>query len=112
MFYCKKNRYRRSLYCIVRDYLKFALKHTTTWLLLLGIMAGLSYITGSPMNFGQLAVQAALGAWFAYMLLILVVCVVAAGADELDKVARRMVMRTVIDLTCLYGIIGLLAYCC
>lgn len=112
MFYCKKNRYRRSLYCIVRDYMKFALKHTITWLLVLGLMAGLSYITDSPMSFGQLAMQAALGAWFAYMLLILIVCVVATGADEMDKVARRMVIRTVIDLTCLYGIIGLLAYCC
>lgn len=112
MFYCKKNRYRRSLYCIVRDYLKFALKHTITWLLVLGLMAGLSFITGSPISFGQLAMQAALGAWFAYMLLILVVCVVATGTDDMDAVDRRLAIRLVIELTCLYGIIGFLAYCC
>lgn len=112
MFYCKKNRYRRSLYCIVRDYLKFALKHIATWLLLLGTMAGLNYITGTPMHFGQLAMQAALGVWFAYMLLILIVWVVASGAEDMDAVDRRMAIRLVIELTCFYGIIGLLAYCC
>ena len=112
MFYCKKNRYRRSLYCIVRDYLKFVLKHTATWLLLLGTMAGLNYITGTPMSFGPLAMQAALGVWFAYMLLILIVWVVASGAEDMDAVDRRMALRLVIELTCFYGIIGLLAYCC
>lgn len=112
MTHWNKNRYRRSFYCIVGDYLKFALKHIATWLLVLGLMAGLSYITDSPMSFNQLATQAALGAWFSYMALIFVVCVVTAGTGDLDVVDRRLAIRTSIELTCFYGIIGFLAYCC
>lgn len=112
MFYCKKNKDRRSFYCIIRDYLKFALLHTATWLLVLGYIAGLSYFMDIPMIFSQLATMAALGAWFAYMLLIFIVCVVAAGAGDMDKENRRLAVTTVIKLTCFYGIVGFLSYCC
>ncbi len=112
MFYSKKNRYRRSLYCIARDWGIFLLKQFT-FLCVFGVgLALFSLIMGWQLTLPQSIGLAACATWIALMLLLVVACHIEAREQAFTKKECAEIALMIVALTAFYGIVAALMYCC
>lgn len=112
MFYCKKNRCRSSLYCLVRDWGIFILKQFAFLCVFGGGFILFSLVMGWQLTPPQCIGLAACATWIALMLVLGVAYCIEACEHEATKNECMELALVVVVLTAFYGIIAALMYCC
>lgn len=112
MFYCKKNRSRRSLYCLVRTCGVFVLKQLA-FLCVFGVgLALFGLLMGWQLTLQQWIGLASCATWIALMLLLGVACQIEARERPFTKKECMELALMIVVLTAFYGIVAALMYCC
>lgn len=112
MFYSKKNRYRRSFYCLVRDWGRFILKQLA-FLCVFGVgLALFGLLMGWQLTLQQFIGVAACATWIALMLLLVVACQIEARERAFTKKECMELALMIVVLTAFYGIVAAVMYCC
>lgn len=112
MFYCKKNRHRRSLYCLVRACGVFILKQLA-FISVFGVgLALYGLLTEWQLTLQQLIGLAAWATWCALMLLLGVACMIEACERPFTKKECMELALMIVGLTAFYGSVAALMYCC
>lgn len=112
MFYCKKNRYRRSLYCIARDWSIFLLKQFTFLCVIGGGLHLFNLLWGWRLTLPQNIGLAACTIWLALMFLLGIACYVESNEREFTRKECIAIAVVIAELTAFYGIVAAVMYCC
>lgn len=112
MFYCKKNRHRRSLYCLVRYCGVFILKQLA-FLCVFGVgLALFGLLMGWQLTLQQWIGLASCATWIALVLLLGVACHIESREQAFTKKECIEIAVMIAALTAFYGIVAALMYCC
>ena len=112
MFYSKKNRYRRSLYCIARYWGIFILKQFAFLCVFGGGLTLFSLLMGWQLTPPQCIGLAACSTWIALLFLLCIACQLEARERTFTKKECAEVAVMMVVLTAFYGIVAALMYCC